>query len=218
MLPEQEVGGVGQARDECLQTIGRTLNECQPMTMLNTTQADFSTARLLELATAGDQDARAAIIDRYNRLVWTVVRAHVIDDNRAAEVVQTTWSRLLDHIAAIRDPEATGAWLATTARRESWRVLHQARRERPIDEERSLEAATRLAFEDEPEQRALFAELQRMVWRCVDDLPDHYRLLLQTLMVDPPPTYRVVSVELCMPIGSIVRYVAAVCNPRAAHS
>jgi RNA polymerase sigma factor (sigma-70 family) len=173
------------------------------MTLTDTAQADPSTTRLLGLATTGDREAWEAIVSRYDRLVWAVVRAHGFDDSQAADVVQTTWLRLVDHIDRIREPEAASAWLATTARRESWRVLRRARRERPIDDDRPFEAARQDVVDDDPEERALSAETRRMVSRCVNELPERCRALLQALMTDPPPTYNEVSALLHMPVGSI---------------
>lgn len=173
------------------------------MAVATTTQAEPSTTRLLGLATAGDQEAWAAIVSRYNRLVWAVVRAHGFDDSQAADIVQTTWLRLVDHIDRIREPEAASAWLATTARRESWRVLRRADREQPTGDDHPFEAANRHRRDDDPEERALFADMQRTVGRCVNELPERCRLLLQILMSDPPPTYNEVSEMLHMPVGSI---------------
>jgi DNA-directed RNA polymerase specialized sigma24 family protein len=106
-------------------------------------------------------------------------------------------------MTSIREPEAISGWLATTARRESWRVLHDARRERPIVDERQFDVATHQWFGEEPEQHALSVELQRTVQRCVEQLPERCRLLLRILMKDPPPSYEEVSATLHMPIGSI---------------
>ena len=48
---------------------------------------------------------------------------------------QETWLRLYRHIGSVRDPQALGAWLGTTASRESLRALAGDRREEPTDEE-----------------------------------------------------------------------------------
>ncbi|HEX3003939.1 MAG TPA: hypothetical protein VHO27_06995, partial [Angustibacter sp.] len=50
---------------------------------------DVAVAALLERAAAGSQDAWNEIVRRYERLVWSVARAHRLDASDAADAVQT---------------------------------------------------------------------------------------------------------------------------------
>ena len=74
-----------------------------------------------------------AIVDRFAGLVWGVARRHRLSASDAADVSQTTWLRLVEHIDRIQDPERVGGWLATTARHEALRVLRISNRELPSD-------------------------------------------------------------------------------------
>lgn len=164
-------------------------------------RADASIEELLRSAAVGDEVAWEMIVDSYSGLIWHVARAHRLSDSEAADVVQTTWLRLVQHLGRIRDPEAVGGWLVTTARRESLRALRLAGRERPTADLRDLEEADR--YEQDPEVHTLAAEFHGMVWRCVDGLPERCRTLLRVLLADPPVSYQKVSAALSMPIGSI---------------
>ena len=84
----------------------------------------MSLAELVEAAARGDQRAWNEIVERFQRLVWATARAHRLSSADAADVAQTTWLRLVENLDRIREPEHLGAWLATTARRESIRQLH----------------------------------------------------------------------------------------------
>src|SRR5215813_12339996 len=86
-------------------------------------------AVLLGRANDGDQKAWNAIVDRFTNLLWSVARGHRLGTADAADVVQTTWLRLVEHLLEIREPERLTAWLITTARRESLRVVGLSRRE-----------------------------------------------------------------------------------------
>ena len=138
---------------------------------------------------------------RYSGLLWHVVRTHRLDDSEASDVVQTTWLRLVLHLQDIRQPEALAGWLATTASRESLRALHRAGREQPCADPSYWETAE--GHEAGPEAQALAAETDRVLWRCIDQLPAHHRTLLRLLMVDPPLSYQQISAILNMPVGSI---------------
>src|SRR4249920_1493464 len=98
-----------------------------------------SLSDLLRQAAEGDQAAWDAIVGQYNGLVWATVRAHRLRPSEAADIVQTVWLRLVEHIRDVRDPERLGGWLATTARRESLRFLRTAGRTVPTGEAADLE-------------------------------------------------------------------------------
>ena len=49
-------------------------------------------------------------------------------ESDAADVAQTTWLRLLEHIDRIEYPDRVGSWLAATARNECLRSLAARKR------------------------------------------------------------------------------------------
>lgn len=156
---------------------------------------------LVSAAAMGDERAWEAIVARYSGLLWHLIRAYRLSDSEAADVIQTTWLHLVQHIGRIRNPEALGAWLVTTARREALRVLRRASRERSSANVGDLEAADQ--HERSPEAQAFTADVNETLWRCVDGLPLRDRTLLRVLMADPPASYQEISAALNMPIGSI---------------
>ena len=91
-------------------------------------------ARIVGAAARGDQAAWNQLVDRYSSLLWAITRAHRLDAGDAADVVQTSWLRLVEHLPEVRNPDGIGAWLATTARRESLRTLRRTARSEPSDE------------------------------------------------------------------------------------
>jgi RNA polymerase sigma factor (sigma-70 family) len=105
-------------------------------------------AELVRSAAAGDQAAWEEIVDRFTSLVWATARAHRLSRADAADVAQTTWLRLVENLDRIREPEALGAWLATTARRESLRVIRHGARESPTDDPDLFEPPTDESVDD----------------------------------------------------------------------
>lgn len=154
---------------------------------------------LVRAAAEGDQRAWDALVARYQGLVWAVVRAHGLGGADAADVFQTTWLRLVEHLARLRDPASVGSWLATTARRECWRLRRRGTRERPTD----VFADTMSSNDPPPENDLVRDEEHAALWRAFERISDRCRTLLRVLMADPPPSYEEVSAALDMPIGSI---------------
>ena len=151
-------------------------------------------------AADGDRGAWDAIVDSFAGLVWSVAIAHRLGPVDSAEVVQTTWLRLLENIARIRDPERLGGWLATTARRESLRLLRLRGRELVTDDESRFDHGPARA--PTPEQTYFDGDRDRTLWQAFALLPEKCRALLQLVIVVAPP-YAEVAAALDMPIGSI---------------
>lgn len=131
-------------------------------------------------------------------LVWATVRAHRLREADASDVVQTTWLRLVEHLGGIQEPDRLGAWLATTARRESLRVIATSARTTPSElvDEQPDDAVG-------PEETALRRDRDTALRAAFAALGDRCRTLLRILASEPPPSYEDVSVILEMPVGSI---------------
>jgi RNA polymerase sigma factor (sigma-70 family) len=158
-------------------------------------------ADLVRRAAEGDHVAWDALVTRYSSLVWAVALQHGIGASDAADVAQSTWLRLLEHVDEIRQPERIGAWLATTARRESLRVLALRRRIVLEGDHDAFDGPDRtLAATDE---RLLAEERGQHVRQALGTLPPAWQSLVKLLMSDPPMSYQEIGDELGLPVGSI---------------
>jgi RNA polymerase sigma factor (sigma-70 family) len=154
---------------------------------------------LLAAAARGDQAAWEEIVDRFAGLVWATARAHRLSRDDAADVAQTTWLRLVENLDRIQQPERLGAWLATTARRESLRKLRLGARERPSDEPDMFETPA-----DNPIDRDLLqSERDGALWEAFSRLSERCKTLLRMLVAEQEPSYEEISAALEMPVGSV---------------
>src|SRR5579863_8556474 len=85
-------------------------------------------ASLVRGAAAGDRQAWERLVDQYARLIWSITADFKLAESDAADVAQTTWLRLLEHIDRIEYPDRVGSWLAATARNECLRSLAARKR------------------------------------------------------------------------------------------
>jgi RNA polymerase sigma factor (sigma-70 family) len=154
---------------------------------------------LVRAAARGDQTAWNEIVDRFQGLVWATARAHRLSDADAADVAQTTWLRLVEHLDRIRDPERLGAWLATTARHESLRHIRLHGRELPTEDADVFEAPS----DDAPELALLTHERDTALWRAFAKLGEGCQALLRLLVSQDEPSYEEIGAALDMPIGAI---------------
>lgn len=156
---------------------------------------EASAGALLTAAADGSEAAWAALVARYDRLLWTIARLHELDVESASDVCQTTWLRLVERIDRLRDPERVGAWLATTARHEARRTLRRMLREQA--------RAGASAVLRPPARPPVPGEADDSAWRVLADLPDRCGRLLRLLFLTPQPRYSEIAAALDMPIGSI---------------
>lgn len=170
--------------------------------------ADTDAGDLVNAALGGDQSSWDELVRRYSGLVWSVARGYRLGPADAADVFQTTWLRLAEHLGRINKPSQVGAWLATTARHEALRIARGATRIVPAEE------ATLVALgqvdDYSPERAVLDAEQARLnsdraarLWRAFGELPARCRELLRILIASPPPSYAEVAAAMGMPVGSI---------------
>ena len=82
---------------------------------------------LVRGAAGGDEVAWHGLVERFSGLVWAITRAHRLANADAADVSQTTWLRLAEHIGRIENADRVGAWLATATRRECLQSLPRPR-------------------------------------------------------------------------------------------
>ncbi|WP_328436840.1 sigma-70 family RNA polymerase sigma factor [Streptomyces sp. NBC_00457] len=162
---------------------------------------------LVQSAVDGDAAAWKALVEGLSPLVWSVVRAHRLSDADAHEVYQTVWFRFAQHLGRIREPQKAGAWLASTARHESLKVLKSLRRLTPTDDAQLLD---RVSEDRTPEQSVIDSEDAaaqteriRRLWQEFEELGERCRQLLRILMATPPPSYQEVSAALGIAVGSI---------------
>ncbi|GAA3889933.1 sigma-70 family RNA polymerase sigma factor [Saccharothrix violaceirubra] len=152
---------------------------------------------LLTLARQGDQRAWTVLVHRYGRLVWSVPRSLRLTPHDAADVSQTTWLLLSEHLTRIDHPDRLGAWLVTTARREALRVLRLRGKEEPLDDWNPRDDRP------SPEEAAIDTDTGRLLWHAFTSLTDRCREILRLVAYAPDLTFTQVATAVGIPPGSL---------------
>ena len=162
---------------------------------------------LVLAAARGDAVSWRALVERFSGLVWSVARGHGLSNADAEEVFQTTWLRFAEHVGRLKEPDRAGAWLATTARHECFRISRARTR---VDLTDDLDGLAPQVDERSPETAVVeseetAAELERLrgLWESFHELPARCLRLLRALLASPPPSYAEIAIAFEMPIGSI---------------
>lgn len=171
--------------------------------------ADEDDAALVSRCRRGEATAWEALVHRYQRLVFAIVRRAGLDEHTAADVFQTVFSRLIAHLPRIADPQRLQAWIVTTAKREALLTLRHGRRtlsmtraDGAVDEDPEYDIA-----DDSPLPEEALAELEQFdqVRHALDRLEERCRELLLMLFRDTGDKlpYEEVAQQLGMSVGSI---------------
>jgi RNA polymerase sigma factor (sigma-70 family) len=150
-------------------------------------------------ASQGNSAAWAHLVDRYSGLLWSITRSFRLAHPDAADVIQTTWLRLVENLGRIEQPERIGSWLATTARNECLVALRRHARVTPAGSDLEDLADSSPAHD----HVLLTEERDAALWKALERLSEPCQRLLRILASEPPPSYQDVSAALAMPVGSI---------------
>ncbi|HEY6187322.1 MAG TPA: sigma-70 family RNA polymerase sigma factor [Pyrinomonadaceae bacterium] len=155
----------------------------------------------------GDESAWEALVERYQRLIYTIPRRAGLDEDQAAEVFQEVFTTLFEKLNDIEQPERLQAWLVTTARRKTWRLISREKRlQHPMgDAEEGEPELEKLPDPSAlPDEVMMRLEEQHRVRTALADLDERCRKLLTMLFYRPePPPYAEIAAAIGTTEGSI---------------
>ena len=139
---------------------------------------------LVERAKRGDQSAFRTIMEQNNQRLYRVARAMMKDDTEAEDVVQETYLRAFSNLSKFRGESSLTTWLTRIALNEA---LGRKRSQRPTVTLADVEAAQEtnaqiiqfptMSTETDPERSAAQNEIQRLLERAMDALPEPFRVV-----------------------------------------
>jgi RNA polymerase sigma factor (sigma-70 family) len=150
----------------------------------------------------GKVDAWQRILDKYERIVYSIPRRYGLSADDAADVTQVTFTILVESIDGLPEDSKLGGWLTTVARRHTWRALERNRRQgigryAVLDENLAPPAG-----EDADALESW--ELTEWLNHGLSGISVACRKLLFALYLDPEqPSYAEVASRLNMAVGSV---------------
>ena len=168
------------------------------------------------VATASDQDlilrcregnagAWQRLWNKYNRLVYSIPLRYGLSRDDAADIAQLTFTILIQSMDSLSEDSRLAPWLATVARRHTWRLMERNRRETAserLDDADLAQSAVLLGKSDADSIEHW--ELTEWLEAGLSKIDERCRDLLLALYFQPErSSYAEVGARLNMPIGSI---------------
>lgn len=164
--------------------------------------------QLLLSCRRGDESAWETLVNRYQRLMYAIPRRAGLDDDQAAEVFQEVFTTLFQKLDDITDPDRLHAWLVTTAKRKTWRLIskERSRQHSSLDQTGEDESDFSNLPDDSPlaDANLIKLEEQHQVRTAVNALDERCRKLLMMLFYQVEvPSYADIAASLGTSEGSI---------------
>jgi RNA polymerase sigma factor (sigma-70 family) len=159
-----------------------------------------SDAELLAACRKGDEQAWQSLVGRFERLISSIPRRAGLSEDLVAEVFQEVFLTLFEKMNDIEQPERLRAWLVTTAKFKTWRIVSR--------EKLSINAVNKIDEEDEnffeipdaaPLADAVLIELEEQdkVRAAVAALDERCRIIMTMLyLTEPAESYIAVAKKI----------------------
>lgn len=193
--------------EETVQSRLRKIHLKSMLAVLPTFDMQPTDKELLLSCRRGDESSWQALVDRYQRLIYAIPRRAGLNEDQAGDVFQEVFVTLFEKMNEINDPDRLHAWLVTTARRKTWRLLSKERSSLSTRVGGGDSYDEVLAVVDNallPDETLVRLEAQHRIRTALGDLDPRCRQLVTMLyyQAEPPP-YSDIATALGMPEGSI---------------
>jgi RNA polymerase sigma factor (sigma-70 family) len=175
------------------------------MLMKSTQSAAEPDRDLIQRCRRGSVGAWHQVLNRYERLVFSIPLRYGLSRDDAADVAQLTFTALVQNMDKLAEDSRLGAWLSTVARRNTWRLLERNRREIASEHlEGASLAENAVAVGKSDADSIEHWELTDWLDGGLSQLGEKCRKILTALYFQPElASYAEVAEHLGMPLGSI---------------
>jgi RNA polymerase sigma-70 factor, ECF subfamily len=146
-------------------------------------------AELIARAIRGDQTAVRVIIQRNNRRLYRIARSVLKDESEAEDAVQEAYIQAFAALSKFRGQASLSTWLSRIVLNEALQRLRHRRDVNLELAEISSNEAQVIPFPSssycvDPERAAAQRELNRLIEREIDKLPEAFRLVLVARVIE----------------------------------
>lgn len=155
---------------------------------------------LVNACLTGDETAWASLIQRYQRLIYTIPLRFGMSPSAAEEIFQEVCLVLLQKLHTVRNQSRLSAWIVTVTRRACIQHWRQSAAILTFDEITNQNDDNH----SDLEETLLDLERRHTLQQAIEQLDERcHRLINALFLTDPPPSYQEIAQDLGVPEGSI---------------
>ncbi len=163
----------------------------------------WSDERLVSECLRGNEEAWAALVDKYKNLIYSIPIRYGAAREDAADVFQAVCLELFSELSNLRKVESLRSWLITVATHKSfhWKQRQRRRSEKEVAETAAVDLSDSAPV---PPEMIVEAEREQMIRDAVARLPARCGEMIRLLFYEQPPLpYSEVARRLGLASGSI---------------
>lgn len=156
-------------------------------------------AELISACRRGDEMAWNELVERYQRLIFTVPRRAGLSEEQSADVLQEVFLTLFEKLDEIRQPEKIRSWIVTTAKFKTWGAIRGEKGFHSPETEEEIEAEIANLPDTSPLADAVLIELeeQHLIRTALKELEEKCRIILSMIYLqDSAASYAEVAREI----------------------
>ena len=120
-----------------------------------------SDAELVRACRHGDETAWDALVNRYQRLIFTIPRRAGLSEEQSADIFQEVFLTLFEKLDEIQQPEKIRSWIVTTAKFKTWGVIRGQKNIFSPETEEEMEAEMANLSDKSPLADEVLIELEQ---------------------------------------------------------
>ena len=173
--------------------------------MRGTPASDEPDRELIQRCRMGSVGAWHQILNKYERLVFSIPLRYGLSWDDAADVAQIAFTVLIENMDRLAEDSRLSAYLSTVARRSTWRFLERRRREIATEHLEGTALADNALLLGRSDAHSLeHWELTDWLDKGLSQVSDRCRKLLTALYFQPElSSYAEVADHFGMPVGSV---------------
>lgn len=158
-----------------------------------------SDAALVARCRRGEQSAWDELVDKYQRLIYTIPRRAGLSDEQAADVFQEVFVTLVEKLDTIEQPERIRSWIVTTAKFKTWGMIRGKKGHYSPATDEELENELNSIPDASPLSDDLLIELeeQHLIRTAVNELDERCREIVSMIYLrDSAASYAEVAIQI----------------------
>ena len=157
-------------------------------------------ADLVKRCRRGEQAAWDALVDRYQRLIYSIPRRAGLSEEQAADIFQDVFLTLVEKIDQIEQPDRIRSWMVTTAKFKTWGAVRGSKGFYSPETDEEMENEMASLTDDSPLADDMLIEMeeQHLIRTALKQLEERCQKILSMIYLrDTAATY----VEVAAAIG-----------------
>ncbi|MFO7946337.1 MAG: sigma-70 family RNA polymerase sigma factor [Armatimonadota bacterium] len=163
--------------------------------------------KLVTRAQNGDRKAFGRLFSQYVRLIYSIIRHMVRDDDAAEDLTQDVFVRAWDALPTLNEPKAFSGWLRVIATNITRDYVRARKDTEPLDGDD--EDPPRQWADDTPGPAAQVGQqqIQQRVAEAILRLSEHQRVVVTMHHLEQKPVADIAG-ELDIPVGTVLSRLA----------